>query len=511
MRGVLLGSSGFRAAPACGCPGPDRLPAGTRLREFRRGARFRAGFPRGARVVFGIGARLERTGLGLGRGLRPGLRGAAGFLVAQEMDQRRGDVRGRVALLQEPVDEVVVPLELALLQGFPECFMENVAAFFLHLLRRRHALPPDAALGEALDVLEFVDLASGHECDGPAGAPGAPGAADAVDVILAVVGQVVVEHDLDVIHVEAAGGDVGGHQELEPAFAELGHDPFAHGLGDVAMEFVGRVAPGDEVFHEFIHHHLRGAEYNAARDVVEVDQPAEHLHFVAPVHLVVNLLNLRHRQGLRLDLHRHRVAREALDELRNGGRHGRGEKDGLPLRRRLAEDLADVVHEPHVQHPVRLIEDHHPDLIHLERAALQVIHHPARSANDDLGPGLEPSELALIGLPTVDGQFADAPFEQSELGNLLGNLDGEFAGGAEHQHLGRLDEGVHFLNGRDGESRCFAGPRLGLAHHIRPPENHGNGFGLNGGSLFEPHTGDGFEQLGRKSELAEKFLLHRGL
>jgi hypothetical protein len=50
---------------------------------------------------------------------------------------------------------------------------------------------------------------------------GAPGAADAVHVILGVVRKIVVDDELDPLHVNAARGDVGRHEHaifpvLEP-------------------------------------------------------------------------------------------------------------------------------------------------------------------------------------------------------------------------------------------------------------------------------------------------------
>jgi hypothetical protein len=46
-------------------------------------------------------------------------------------------------------------------------------------------------------------------------------------VILRVVGQVVVEDHLHVVHVNAARGHVGGHQKFQTGLAELVHHAIA--------------------------------------------------------------------------------------------------------------------------------------------------------------------------------------------------------------------------------------------------------------------------------------------
>jgi hypothetical protein len=75
-------------------------------------------------------------------------------------------------------------------------------------------------LDEALDLADPADLAEGDEGDGDARLAGPAGPADPVDVGLRALGDVVVEDVGDVRDVEAAGGDVGGDQDVGLAGAE---------------------------------------------------------------------------------------------------------------------------------------------------------------------------------------------------------------------------------------------------------------------------------------------------
>jgi hypothetical protein len=65
---------------------------------------------------------------------------------------------------------------------------------------------------------------------GPAGAP------DPVHVGLGVGGDVVVDDVRDPLDVEAAGRDVGGHQDVELAVPQLADGPLALRLHDVAVD-----------------------------------------------------------------------------------------------------------------------------------------------------------------------------------------------------------------------------------------------------------------------------------
>jgi hypothetical protein len=71
-----------------------------------------------------------------------------------------------------------------------------------------------------LDLDEVPLLGRIDERDRHPRRPGAAGASDAVDVVLGNVRHLVVDDDRKVVDVEAARGDVSGHQHLQPAFLE---------------------------------------------------------------------------------------------------------------------------------------------------------------------------------------------------------------------------------------------------------------------------------------------------
>ena len=65
-----------------------------------------------------------------------------------------------------------------------------------------------------------------------------------------VVGDVVVDDVADAGHVDAAGGHVGGDDDVEGFVLELLDDPLAELLGHVAVEAGGGVAAGLELLGE---------------------------------------------------------------------------------------------------------------------------------------------------------------------------------------------------------------------------------------------------------------------
>ena len=97
----------------------------------------------------------------------------------------------------------------------------------------RHLL--DLCVVELLDVLEVEDVALGQEVDGHALATEAARSADTMDVVLAVGGQVVVDDEGDLLHVDAAGQQVGGDEHAGRAGSELLHDDVAFSLFHITV------------------------------------------------------------------------------------------------------------------------------------------------------------------------------------------------------------------------------------------------------------------------------------
>ncbi len=88
--------------------------------------------------------------------------------------------------------------------------------------------------------------AGADDGDGGAALAGAAGAADAVDVVVGVMRHVEVEDVADVGNVEAAGGDVGGDQQLRLAVAECVQRRRARRLVQVAVQRRGVEAVAHE-------------------------------------------------------------------------------------------------------------------------------------------------------------------------------------------------------------------------------------------------------------------------
>ena len=89
---------------------------------------------------------------------------------------------------------------------------------------------------------------------------GPAGPADAVDVIFVLLGHIIVDDAVDVVDVDAAGGNVRGDEDGELAVFEGAHGLFTLLLRDIAVDAVGVEAHADQIVAQALAHDLRVAE-----------------------------------------------------------------------------------------------------------------------------------------------------------------------------------------------------------------------------------------------------------
>ncbi len=129
-----------------------------------------------------------------------------------------GDVlRRHVVLVLVAAHELAEDLELLVAQRLGDRLGELGDAGGVDVVDGGQLHRGELGVVGLLDGPQQPLLARGHERDRLAAAPGPARAADAVHVGLGVGGDVVVDHVADPRDVEPAGGDVGGHQDVERA------------------------------------------------------------------------------------------------------------------------------------------------------------------------------------------------------------------------------------------------------------------------------------------------------
>src|SRR5690606_37036530 len=141
---------------------------------------------------------------------------------------------------------------------------------------RVDAGPPGQRLGGAALVRQ-------HQRDDGALLAGARGPAAPVEVALVVLGRVDVQHQADVVDVDAAGGDVGADEHVDGAFAELGQDAGALVLALAAVQAARLDADPGQLLAEAVDAVLGAHEDDRA--ALAVGDLGGDVELVVPAHL----------------------------------------------------------------------------------------------------------------------------------------------------------------------------------------------------------------------------------
>ena len=317
---------------------------------------------------------------------------------------------------------------------------------------------------------------------------GAAGAAGAVQVRLVLVGRVGLDHEVDVVDVDAAGRDIRGDEHVDPAARELLQVARAARLVEVAVQRDRTDAVVLEVVGEVLGERAgAGEDEGLAVAVRELGDDVALLVVADDEHPV---LDASRRLVLAGDLVHGRVDEELVDERGDALVEGRREEQLLAALGGVPEDALHRLEEPEVAHVVGLVDHRDDDLGEVEATLLDEVLDAAGGADHDVDAALERADLAVLRHAAVDlrGEEADALRDGLHgavdlQGELAGRGEDERAGLAAHlalaARLARLGPERHEAldrGGAEGDGLARAG--LAAAEHVATLEHDRDGRGL---------------------------------
>src|SRR2546423_5707310 len=270
------------------------------------------------------------------------------------------------------------------------------------------------------------------------------------------VGEIVVDHQVDVADVEATGGHVGGDQHVGAESTEGVHGAVPNVLREIALQIGAVVTEIAQVAAQFANAMLGAAEDDGGAAVLlqQLAEGAQLFRTGNPQETVLEGL-----LGRRGDYDPDGVVQVTLDHAADPIGHRRGGEGHL----RLVGQLDDALHvrcEAGVEHLVALVE--HEELNSIQRQAPPRDHVEDATGRPDheVDASLEVAFLGGIADATVD----EGRFEAGGQGlEHAVDLDGELTLGRDHQgaRAGALDGNQPFHDREDkGERLPGTGGRL---------------------------------------------------
>ena len=378
------------------------------------------------------------------------------------------------------------------------------------------------ALLDQLEVGLVARRIGADEADRQALRAGAAGAADAVQMVDRRARQVVVDDHRQAGQVEAAGGQVGGHQHRQPAGLQLAQHAGAPARALAAVQRLGGEAGALQLVGDMLAGVLGGHEHQHPGPALGGDQVAQQRRAARAVDQERALSDVGQR-GLvgrgRLDPHR-LVQHLAGQRQHRIGQRGR-QQQRLPVGRQLGQQAVDLVGKALVEQAVGFVEHQRADIGQAQRAVGQQVEQAARRGQHQVGTAAQGHHLRADG-STADGRHdldrrggsTRRPVGQApaQAARRSGGLQRQLAGGRQHQQaqparpLILLVGGVQqALQQRQQEGRGLARAGGRQRQQVVAVQHHRQCRCLDGSGHGPAHSGGGLRERGRQAQRGERW------
>ena len=248
--------------------------------------------------------------------------------------------------------------------------------------------------------------------------------------------HVVVDDVADALDVQAAGGHVGSHEDVDLAVFQLLDRALALRLLDVAIDGGSREATCLQLAGQLFRAQLGAGKDDHAVKRFRFQDARQRVELVHARHQPVALADVVGRARLGGDRHFGRIHQVRRGDALDDGRHGGREQGRLMAVRRFFQDAFDIVDKAHAQHFIGFIQHQRFQLGQVERTLVQVIDDAARGADDDVHAAAQGRQLRAVALAAVDRQHVEAGNVGGVHLERFGDLDGQFACRCQDQGLG---------------------------------------------------------------------------
>jgi hypothetical protein len=138
-----------------------------------------------------------------------------------------------------------LPAMLRPLERFPHFLKNDRVASLIDILLGGNLATSKARLGKALNIANLEYFTPCDKGDGKTTSPSSARPSNSMDIILWIVGKVVVEHDLNVIHIDPSGGNIRGNQKFKTRLTKSVHHAISLLLTHIAMQTVSLISLGN--------------------------------------------------------------------------------------------------------------------------------------------------------------------------------------------------------------------------------------------------------------------------
>ena len=337
------------------------------------------------------------------------------------------------------------------------------------------------ALRQAQNLLKIRALVGRAERDGRAVKARAARAADAVHIRLGHLGNIKIDDMGQLVNVDAARRDIGGHKDAAAPLLERGQRILPGVLRLVPMNGSRGKARAAQIARDAVRPMLRAGKDQHGNQLRVREQMGQQLALVLPVDKINVLADFFDRRGGRRNLHHRHIVQQPIRDLLDFRRHGGRKQQRLLLLRRFVDHAANVVDKAHIEHAIGFVQHKNFQIGKAHISLTNEIVEPSGRCDQHIHALFERLHLRSLSHPAEHHGGAQAQVLSVHF-KVLVDLQRQLPRRGEHQRTDRpfpLRRGAFCQNLQDRHSkrRRFSRSRLGAAEQI-PAFQHRRNRGL---------------------------------
>ena len=186
---------------------------------------------------------------------------------------------------------------------------------------------------------------------------------------------------------------------------------------------------------------LRAGEDQRRFHIQGGQQVIQQVTLIGLIDVVEALFDRFDRRCFRLDSDAVGVVQEGRSQIGNLRRHGCGEEERLLLLRGECQDPLHVMDETHVQHAVRLVQDHDLDTADVDQSLPDQVNQASGRGDEDVAAAGQFVLLLLLRDTTIDNNRPE--LEAAAVAEVvIVYLDGQLAGQRQDQRSDRASRAI---------------------------------------------------------------------
>ena len=250
------------------------------------------------------------------------------------------------------------------------------------------------------------------------------GASDAMDIGHWVIRGLKINHMSHIININAAGGDISGHQDVNPIGPECIQGRFPGCLTQIPMHRPHGKPSLCQVGGKISGTALCSGKNNGFSPIIGLKNLGTCRLFIQVMRLEYHLIS----GGMRLRCihifrpNMHWLVQELPRQRQHRPRHGRGKQHSLMSMCQCCQQLFDVRKEAQIQHFISLIQHEDSHMIETQYSPLMQVQEPPRGADHDIYTVVKHSPLLVDRAATIYSGYANGG-KHGGFGQISADLD----------------------------------------------------------------------------------------